>query len=193
MRKTLKKRIKAGVVSRINKERRLRQMKRTINSLPIQQDISNRLYQDYIASMFIPTLKARRYKTNIGPFYNNLVILLTQLRKHNPDLERMTTIKNDILRTMPDDITVAEYLNLPTLYPQIALLREKLSNETTFPPQSTADNSNLTQLINSILDAIHEPISERVTNIPLVPRRQKAFHTLGQGRKHKSQRLKRRK
>lgn len=193
MRKTLKKRSKAGVVSRINKGRRLRQMKRTINSLPIQEDIASRVYQDYIASEIRTTLKSRRYKTNIGPFYNNLVILTNELRKHNPDLERMTTIKKNILRTMPDDITVAEYLHLPNLYPQIALLRTKLSDETTFPPLTTEDNSNLTQLINSILDAIHIPISQRVRTIPLVPRRQQAFHELGQGRKHKSQRLRRRK
>lgn len=190
MRKTLKKRIKAGVVSRINTERRLKQIKRSVNGLNTAPDIANEIYKIYTTSKFINTLKERRYKTNIGHFYNNLIRLTIVLRRLNPNPNTITNIKNDILRTMPLEITVVELLHLPTIYPQIVLLRNILKNETEFPPQTTEDIRNLIALLNLIIDAMRDPIEQVVINVPLL-HPQNAFN-IGLGKK-KSRHIKRRK
>jgi len=190
MRKTLKKRIKAGVVSRINTERRLKQIKKTVTGLNVAPDIADKIYKTYTTSKFITTLKARRLKTKIGNFYNNLIRLAIVLRRLNPNPNTITSIKNDILRTIPLDTTVDELLHLPTIYPQIVLLRNMLSDENKFPPQTSEDVRNLIALLNLIVDAMREPIEQIVINVPLL-NSQNAFH-IGQGKK-KSHGIKRRK
>lgn len=145
------------------------------------------------------------FETRVPNFYNNLIRFIIVLRRTNPDINTVSAIKDDILRTIPDR-TVAGLLRLPNLNEEINLLRNLLTNH--FPPSNEKEIAELIEVADSIIRALNIPLHARIT-VPLLPYRQNGFvrrqtrtqgdaqgyalgNTLAQGRKRKSRRAKRR-
>ena len=158
------------------------------------RDVTNMILRDYAASRI---QKSRRtmvskkdfeneFETRVPNFYNNLIRFIIVLRRTNPDPTTVSAIKDDILRTIPDR-TIAGVLRLPNLYEKINLLVNLLTNH--FPPINEIENAELKELVDSIIQAMNVPIHARIT-VPLLPYRQNAV--LGQGKKRRTRRAKRR-
>lgn len=207
MRKTLKRKNKAG--------NRFLERKVQIASMfnGTQRDVTNMILRDYATSRI---QKSRRtmvskndfqndFETRVPNFYNNLIRFIIVLRRTNPDINTVSAIKDDILRTIPDR-TVAGLLRLPNLNEEINLLRNLLTNH--FPPSNEKEIAELIEVADSIIRALNIPLHARIT-VPLLPYRQNGFvrrqtrtqgdaqgyalgNTLAQGRKRKSRRAKRR-
>jgi len=207
MRKTLKRKNKAG--------NRFLERKVQIASMfnGTQRDVTNMILRDYAASRI---QKSRRtmvskndfqndFETRVPNFYNNLIRFIIVLRRTNPDINTVSAIKDDILRTIPDR-TVAGLLRLPNLNEEINLLRNLLTNH--FPPSNEKEIAELIEVADSIIRALNIPLHARIT-VPLLPYRQNGFvrrqtrtqgdaqgyalgNTLAQGKKRKSRRAKRR-
>lgn len=191
MRKTLKRKNKAG--------NRFLESKVQIASMfnGTQRDVTNMILRDYAASRI---QKSRRtmvnkndFETGLANFYNNLIRFVIVLRRTNPNITTMTSIKDTILRTIPDQ-TVNGFLREPNLYEQINLLRNILSNH--FPPLNERENAELIELIDSIIQVMNVPLHARVM-VPLLPYRQPRFtrtqtHALAEGKKRKTRRAKKR-
>jgi hypothetical protein len=197
MRKTLKRKNKAG--------NRFLERKVHVASMfnGTQRDVTNMILRDYAASRI---QKSRRtmvskndfqndFETRVPNFYNNLIRFIIVLRRTNPDINTVSAIKDDILRTIPDR-TVAGLLRLPNLNEEINLLRNLLTNH--FPPSNEKEIAELIEVADSIIRALNIPLHARIT-VPLLPYRQNGFvrrqtqrHALAQGRKRKSRHAKRR-
>jgi len=197
MRKTLKRKNKAG--------NRFLERKVQIASMfnGTQRDVTNMILRDYAASRI---QKSRRtmvskndfqndFETRVPNFYNNLIRFIIVLRRTNPDINTVSAIKDDILRTIPDR-TVAGLLRLPNLNEEINLLRNLLTNH--FPPSNEKEIAELIEVADSIIRALNIPLHARIT-VPLLPYRQNGFvrrqtqrHALAEGRKRKSRHAKRR-
>jgi hypothetical protein len=197
MRKTLKRKNKAG--------NRFLERKVQIASMfnGTQRDVTNMILRDYAASRI---QKSRRtmvskndfqndFETRVPNFYNNLIRFIIVLRRTNPDINTVSAIKDDILRTIPDR-TVAGLLRLPNLNEEINLLRNLLTNH--FPPSNEEEIAELIEVADSIIRALNIPLHARIT-VPLLPYRQNGFvrrqtqrHALAEGRKRKSRHAKRR-
>jgi hypothetical protein len=135
------------------------------------------------------------FETRVPNFYNNLIRFIIVLRRTNPDINTVSAIKDDILRTIPDR-TVAGLLRLPNLNEEINLLRNLLTNH--FPPSNEKEIAELIEVADSIIRALNIPLHARIT-VPLLPYRQHGFvrrqtqrHALAEGRKRKSRHAKRR-
>ena len=168
-----------------------------------QRDVTNMILRDYAASRI---QKSRRtmvskkdfeneFETRVPNFYNNLIRFVIVLRRTNPDINTVSAIKDDILRTIPDR-TVAGLLRLPNLNEEINLLRNLLTNH--FPPSNEKEIAELIEVADSIIRALNIPLHARIT-VPLLPYRQHGFvrrqtqrHALAEGRKRKSRHAKRR-
>ena len=168
-----------------------------------QRDVTNMILRDYSASRI---QKSRRtmvskkdfeneFETRVPNFYNNLIRFVIVLRRTNPDPTTVSAIKDDILRTIPDR-TIAGVLRLPTLYEQINLLINLLSNH--FPPSNEEEIAELIEVCDSIIGTMNVPLHARIT-VPLLPYRQHGFvrrqtqrHALAEGRKRKTRHAKRR-
>jgi hypothetical protein len=168
-----------------------------------QRDVTNMILRDYAASRI---QKSRRtmvskkdfeneFETRVPNFYNNLIRFIIVLRRTNPDINTVSAIKDDILRTIPDR-TVAGLLRLPNINEEINLLRNLLTNH--FPPSNEEEIAELIEVADSIIRALNIPLHARIT-VPLLPYRQNGFvrrqtqrHALAEGRKRKSRRAKRR-
>jgi hypothetical protein len=197
MRKTLKRKNKAG--------NRFLERKVQIASMfnGTQRDVTNMILRDYATSRI---QKSRRtmvskndfqndFETRVPNFYNNLIRFIIVLRRTNPDINTVSAIKDDILRTIPDR-TVAGLLRLPNLNEEINLLRNLLTNH--FPPSNEKEIAELIEVADSIIRALNIPLHARIT-VPLLPYRQNGFvrrqtqrHALAEGRKRKSRHAKRR-
>lgn len=197
MRKTLKRKNKAG--------NRFLERKVQIASMfnGTQRDVTNMILREYAASRI---QKSRRtmvskndfqndFETRVPNFYNNLIRFIIVLRRTNPDINTVSAIKDDILRTIPDR-TVAGLLRLPNLNEEINLLRNLLTNH--FPPSNEKEIAELIEVADSIIRALNIPLHARIT-VPLLPyrhhgfvRRQTQRHALAEGRKRKSRHAKRR-
>jgi hypothetical protein len=207
MRKTLKRKNKAG--------NRFLERKVQVASMfnGTQRDVTNMILRDYATSRI---QKSRRtmvskndfqndFETRVPNFYNNLIRFIIVLRRTNPDINTVSAIKDDILRTIPDR-TVAGLLRLPNLNEEINLLRNLLTNH--FPPSNDEEIAELIEVADSIIRALNIPLHARIT-VPLLPYRQNGFvrrqtrtqgdaqgyalgNTLAQGKKRKSRRAKRR-
>jgi len=197
MRKTLKRKNKAG--------NRFLERKVQIASMfnGTQRDVTNMILREYATSRI---QKSRRtmvskndfqndFETRVPNFYNNLIRFIIVLRRTNPDINTVTAIKDDILRTIPDR-TVAGLLRLPNLNEEINLLRNLLTNH--FPPSNEKEIAELIEVADSIIRALNIPLHARIT-VPLLPYRQNGFvrrqtqrHALAEGRKRKSRHAKRR-
>jgi hypothetical protein len=161
-----------------------------------QRDVTNMILRDYAASRI---QKSRRtmvskkdfeneFETRVPNFYNNLIRFIIVLRRTNPDINTVSAIKDDILRTIPDR-TVAGLLRLPNLNEEINLLRNLLTNH--FPPSNEKEIAELIEVADSIIRALNIPLHARIT-VPLLPYRQHGFvrrqtqrHSLAEGRKRK--------
>jgi len=168
-----------------------------------QRDVTNMILRDYAASRI---QKSRRtmvskkdfeneFETRVPNFYNNLIRFVIVLRRTNSDINTVSAIKDDILRTIPDR-TVAGLLRLPNLNEEINLLRNLLTNH--FPPSNEKEIAELIEVADSIIRALNIPLHARIT-VPLLPYRQHGFvrrqtqrHALAEGRKRKSRHAKRR-
>jgi hypothetical protein len=197
MRKTLKRKNKAG--------NRFLERKVQIASMfnGSQRDVTNMILREYATSRI---QKSRRtmvskndfqndFETRVPNFYNNLIRFIIVLRRTNPDINTVSAIKDDILRTIPDR-TVAGLLRLPNLNEEINLLRNLLTNH--FPPSNEKEIAELIEVADSIIRALNIPLHARIT-VPLLPYRQNGFvrrqtqrHALAEGRKRKSRHAKRR-
>jgi len=197
MRKTLKRKNKAG--------NRFLERKVQIASMfnGTQRDVTNMILREYATSRI---QKSRRtmvskndfqndFETRVPNFYNNLIRFIIVLRRTNPDINTVSAIKDDILRTIPDR-TVAGLLRLPNLNEEINLLRNLLTNH--FPPSNEEEIAELIEVADSIIRALNIPLHARIT-VPLLPYRQNGFvrrqtqrHALAEGRKRKSRHAKRR-
>ncbi|QDF45907.1 hypothetical protein [Chrysochromulina parva virus BQ2] len=197
MRKTLKRKNKAG--------NRFLERKVQIASMfnGTQRDVTNMILREYATSRI---QKSRRtmvskndfqndFETRVPNFYNNLIRFIIVLRRTNPDINTVSAIKDDILRTIPDR-TVAGLLRLPNLNEEINLLRNLLTNH--FPPSNEKEIAELIEVADSIIRALNIPLHARIT-VPLLPYRQNGFvrrqtqrHALAEGRKRKSRHAKRR-
>jgi len=167
------------------------------------RDVTNHVLRDYSSSRI---QKSRRtmvskkdfeneFETRVPNFYNNLIRFVIVLRRTNPDPTTVSAIKDDILRTIPDR-TIAGVLRLPTLYEQINLLINLLSNH--FPPSNEEEIAELIEVCDSIIGTMNVPLHARIT-VPLLPYRQHGFvrrqtqrHALAEGRKRKTRHAKRR-
>jgi hypothetical protein len=197
MRKTLKRKNKAG--------NRFLERKVQIASIfnGTQRDVTNMILRDYATSRI---QKSRRtmvskndfqndFETRVPNFYNNLIRFIIVLRRTNPDINTVSAIKDDILRTIPDR-TVAGLLRLPNLNEEINLLRNLLTNH--FPPSNEEEIAELIEVADSITRALNIPLHARIT-VPLLPYRQNGFvrrqvqgNILAQGKKKHTRRAKRR-
>jgi hypothetical protein len=163
------------------------------------RDVTNMILRDYAASRIQKSTRTMQnkneFETRVPNFYNNLVKFAVALRRTNTTPTTLEAMKNDILRTIPDR-TVAGFLRLPNLYQQINTLRNLLTNH--FPPINEIEKAELKELVNSIVQAMNDPIHARIM-VPLLPYRQNGFvrrqtqrHALAEGRKRKSRHAKRR-
>ena len=197
MRKTLKRNNKAG--------NRFLERKVHVASMfnGSQRDVTNMILRDYAASRI---QKSRRtmvskkdfeneFETRVPNFYNNLIRFVIVLRRTNPLPTTLSAVKDDILGTIPDR-TIAGVLRLPTLYEQINLLINLLSNH--FPPSNEEEIAELIEVCDSIIGTMNAPLHARIT-VPLLPYRQHGFvrrqtqrHALAEGRKRKTRHAKRR-
>lgn len=154
------------------------------------RDVTNMVLRDYAASRIQKSTRTMQnkneFETRVPNFYNNLVKFAVALRRTNTTPTTLEAMKNDILRTIPDR-TVAGFLRLPDLYQQINTLRNLLTNH--FPPINEIEKAELKELVDSIVQAMNDPIHARIM-VPLLPYRQNAV--LGHGKKRKTRRAKRR-
>jgi len=193
MRKTKKRNNKAG--NRFLK--RKVQMASMYNGA--YRDVTNMILRDYAASRI---QKSRRnmveyarmydeYTHNLESFYNNLLLLQSVLRRIHLDQEEITSARDNVLITIPDD-TVAVFFREPDVYTKINLLRNILTNH--FPPVATGEKTELINLITSITKLMYPKMSGLSLMIPLIPQRQNATHlVVGQGKKRRQRTNKRRK
>lgn len=194
-RKTLKRKNKAGNRFLENKV----QIASMFNGT--QRDVTNMVLRNFAASKIQKNRRTmvnkRDFETGLANFYNNLIRFVIVLRRTNPNITTMTAIKDDILRTMPDQ-TVNGFLREPNIYEQINSLRNILSNH--FPPLNETENNELIEVCDSIIGAMNVPLHARIT-VPLLPYRQRGFtrrqtqtqgHALAEGRKRKTRNNKKR-
>ena len=195
MRKTLKRKNKAG--------NRFLERKVQIASMFIgtQRDVTNMILREYATSRIQKSRRTRvskndfqnDFETRVPNFYNNLIRFIIVLRRTNPDINTVSAIKDDILRTIPDR-TVAGLLRLPNLNEEINLLRNLLTNH--FPPSNEEETAELIEVADSIIRALNIPLHARIT-VPLLPYRQNGFvrrqtQRHAEGRKRKTRHAKRR-
>jgi len=168
-----------------------------------QRDVTNMILRDYAASRIQKSTRTmvskkdfeNEFETRVPNFYNNLIRFVIVLRRTNPDINTVSAIKDDILRTIPDR-TVAGLLRLPNLNEEINLLRNLLTNH--FPPSNEEEIAELIEVADSIIRALNIPLHARIT-VPLLPYRQNGFvrrqvqgNILAQGKKKHTRRAKRR-
>jgi hypothetical protein len=138
------------------------------------RDVTNMILRDYAASRI---QKSRRnmveyarmydeYTHNLESFYNNLLLLQSVLRRIHLDQEEITSARDNVLITIPDD-TVAVFFREPDVYTKINLLRNILTNH--FPPVDTGETRELINLITSITNLMYPKMSELTLMIPLIP------------------------
>ena len=155
------------------------------------RDVTNMVLRDYAASRIQKSTRTMQnkneFETRVPNFYNNLIRFAVALRRTNTTPTTLEAMKNDILRTIPDR-TVAGFLRLPDLYQQINTLRNLLTNH--FPPINEIEKAELKELVDSIIQAMNDPIHARIM-VSLLPYRQNA--ELGQVKKRRQHTNKRRK